>query len=76
MAECMPRRPTCGLPSVETGAPSESSGDGAVPFGLLRCEVGTRCWTMVELTANLWVGVVFWGVDSEITALRMEFCGC
>lgn len=30
---------------------------------------------MVELTANLWVGVASLGVDSEITALRMEFCG-
>lgn len=29
---------------------------------------------MVELTANLWVGVESLGVDSEITALRMEFC--
>ena len=30
---------------------------------------------MVELTAYLWVGVVSLGVDSEITALRMEFWG-
>ena len=74
MAECIPRLPTCGFPSVETGAPSESSDGGDAPLGLLSCEVGTRCWTMVEFTANLWVGAAFWGVDSEITALRMEFC--
>lgn len=46
-----------------------------VPWDLLSWEVGTRCCTMVLLTANLKAGAeAFSGVDSEITALRMLFC--
>ena len=56
-----------------------SSSDPPVPRDLFSCDVGTRCWTIVLLTANLYVGVVVpLGVDSETRALRMEFCagGC
>lgn len=46
-----------------------------VPWDLLSWEVGTRCCTMVLLTANLKAGAeALSGVDSEITALRMLFC--
>ena len=45
------------------------------PWGLFNCDVGTRCCTMVLLTANLCVG---WaapaGVDSDVRALRTELC--
>lgn len=54
-ALCMPRRPTCGLPSVLTVVAGVSSPvDALVPFDLFSCDVGTRCWTMVLLTANLY----------------------
>jgi len=56
VAECIPRLPTCGLPSVEV-APLFSSSSTALTsatgFGLFKDEVGTRCWMMVLLTAYL-----------------------
>jgi len=84
VALCMPRRPTWGLPSVPVGfsaAGSElvvifgSSVEAPVPLDLFICDVGTRCCTMVLLTANLKDGFVAPdGVDSEMTAFRMLFC--
>lgn len=45
------------------------------PLDLLSAEVGTRCCTMVLLTTYLKVGVCEpEGVDSEMTARRIEFC--
>lgn len=85
VAECMPRRPTCGLPSVAV-APLATSPPSLVlmlglsdlaslpPLGLLRADVGTRCCMMVLLTTNLWAGA--WepeGVASDIRALNTEF---
>jgi len=84
VAECMPRRPTCGFPSVATAVAEgasllvlmlgSSDLESLPPLGLLRAEVGTRCCTIVLLTTYLNVGACDpGGVDSEITARRMEF---
>lgn len=86
VALCIPRRPTCGLPSVAVAAlPSPPSAlvltDGSsaavlVPRDLFICDVGTRCCTMVLLMANLNDGAdAPDGVDSEMTALSIAFCG-
>lgn len=46
-----------------------------VPWDLLSWAVGTRCWTMVLLTANLKAGgALVLSDDSEMTAFRMLFC--
>ncbi|KAG4222930.1 hypothetical protein PC116_g28597 [Phytophthora cactorum] len=83
VAECMPLRPTCGFPSVAVGAfplPSLvlmrglSAFTSLPPLGLLSADVGTRCCTIVLLTTNLCAGVCDpEGVDSDITARRIEF---
>lgn len=82
VAECMPRRPTCGFPSVAVAEGESllvlmwgsSARESLPPLGLLSAEVGTKCCTMVLLTTNLKVGACEpEGVDSEMTARRIEF---
>lgn len=80
VAECMPRRPTWGFPSVAVASElvvmcGSSDLASLPPFGLLRADVGTRCCTMVLLTTYLCEGAVPAGVDSPMTFLRMLFCG-
>lgn len=79
VALCMPRRPTCGLPSVlVASALVETCGSSALtsvpPRALFRADVGTRCCTMVLLQANLYCEWAPCGVASEMTSFRREFC--
>lgn len=86
VALCMPRRPTCGFPSVPVApffaslvvivAPSASvlgAELSRAALALLREEVGTRCWMMVLFTAYLNEGVPPVGEDSDIRDRRIEF---
>src|SRR5689334_13883495 len=73
VAECMPRLPTCGFPSVDVASVllasvSDLTAGESTALALFSDDVGTRCWMMVLLTAYLYAGLPPVGEDSEITA--------